>query len=117
MSDLQDMGLLFAPHISAGRLPTDLGLRLFVDGMMEIGGLADGERDEIESRCAAIGRGLGEVLEDASEMLSGLASCASLVQAPKSEDRFKHIEFVALGPIACSGCYGWREWSGGKPGH
>ncbi len=98
MADLQDMGLLFAPHVSAGRLPTDLGLRLFVDGMMKIGRLAESERDEIETHCAAVGRSLGEVLEDATEMLSGLASCASLVQAPKSENRFKHIEFIALGP-------------------
>src|SRR5262245_63913434 len=61
MADLQDAGLLFAPHTSAGRVPTDAGLRLFVDGLLEIGNLSQEERDNIDGRCAAIGRSLQEI--------------------------------------------------------
>src|SRR6266849_3253838 len=58
MADLEDAGLLFAPHTSAGRLPTDAGLRLFVNGLLEIGGLSEDERNNIDSQCAARGRSL-----------------------------------------------------------
>ncbi|GAB4362260.1 MAG: heat-inducible transcriptional repressor HrcA [Kiloniellaceae bacterium] len=98
MADLEDLGLLFAPHTSAGRLPTDLGLRLFVDGLLEVGNLTQDERKRIESQMAADGRSLAEVLEEASETLSGLSRCAGLVVAPKQNDPLKHIEFVSLGP-------------------
>src|SRR5574339_819931 len=98
MSDLEEVGLLFAPHTSAGRLPTELGLRLFVDGLMEVGGLTADERQAIEGQCATKGRSLPEMLEQASMMLSGLSRCAGLVMAPKSERPLKHIEFVHLAP-------------------
>ncbi len=98
MADLEDLGLLFAPHPSAGRLPTDMGMRLFVDGLLEIGNLTQVERDHIESQVAADGRSLSEVLEEASETISGLSRCAGLVVAPKLNDPLKHIEFVSLGP-------------------
>jgi heat-inducible transcriptional repressor len=98
MSDLEEVGLLFAPHTSAGRLPTELGLRLFVDGLMEVGGLTTDERAAIESQCGASGRSLPEVLEQATMMLSGLSRCAGLVMAPKTERPLKHIEFVHLAP-------------------
>jgi heat-inducible transcriptional repressor len=98
MADLEDAGLLFAPHHSAGRLPTEAGLRLFVDGLLEIGNLAAAERREIESRVVASGRSLEALLEDATRALSGLSHCAGLVVAPKSETPLKHIEFVALSP-------------------
>src|SRR3546814_10486455 len=98
MADLEDLGLLFAPHTSAGRLPTDLGLRLFVDGLLEIGNLTQDERARIESQMAADGRSMSAVLEEASETLSGLSRCAGLVLAPKLSDPLKHIEFVSLGP-------------------
>ena len=98
MADLEDLGLLFAPHTSAGRMPTDLGLRLFVDGLLEHGNLTSAERQHIESQCAATGRSMPEVLEEASSMLSGLSHCAGLVVAPKVEEPLKHIEFVSLGP-------------------
>ena len=65
MADLEDIGLLYAPHTSAGRVPTELGLRLFVDGMLEVGDLGSQERQAIESRCAAAGRNLEEVLGEA----------------------------------------------------
>ncbi|MGE4219526.1 MAG: heat-inducible transcriptional repressor HrcA [Alphaproteobacteria bacterium] len=98
MADLEELGLLYAPHTSAGRLPTDAGIRLFVDGLLEIGNLTEEERSSIEARCAAGGRSFNHVMEQASQMLSGLSQCAGLVIAPKTEDRLRHIEFVQLGP-------------------
>ncbi len=97
MADLEDAGLLFAPHTSAGRLPTERGLRLFVDGLLQFGALPEEERDAIAARCAAGGRSLQETLGEASQMLSGLAGAAGLVVAPKREAPVRHIEFVALG--------------------
>jgi len=98
MADLEEAGLLYAPHTSAGRLPTERGLSLFVSGLLELGGLSQEEREKIDGKCAAAGRSLADVLEDATTMLSGLSRCAGLVVAPKTERRLKHIEFVHLGP-------------------
>jgi heat-inducible transcriptional repressor len=98
MADLEELGLLFAPHTSAGRLPTELGLRLFVDGLMELGGLTEAERAAIDGQCQAVGRSMPEVMEQASTMLSGLSHCAGMVVAPKTDRPLKHIEFVHLGP-------------------
>src|SRR5262249_14678414 len=79
MADLEEAGLLMAPHTSAGRMPTDAGLRLFVHGLLEVGRLSDEERLNIDSQCAAAGRSLAQVLEEATETLSGLSHCAGLV--------------------------------------
>lgn len=98
MADLQDAGLLYSPHVSAGRLPTEAGLRFFVDGLLEVGRLTEAERTSIETQCAAQGRNTQKTLEEATRVLSGLSNCAGLVVAPKSEGRLKHIEFVGLGP-------------------
>ncbi len=98
MADLQESGLLYAPHTSAGRVPTEAGLRLFVDGLLEFGALNEDDRGNIESRCAAIGRSVQEVMEQAGTLLSGLSRCASVVVAPKTDQSLKHIEFVPLGP-------------------
>jgi heat-inducible transcriptional repressor len=98
MADLEDLGLLFAPHTSAGRLPTDHGLRLYIDGLLQVGDLTAEERGSIESQCAGAGRTLAEVLGQATEMLSGLTSATGLVLAPKSEAPVKHVEFVSLSP-------------------
>lgn len=98
MADLTDAGLLFAPHTSAGRLPTDRGLRLFVDGLLQHGSLDDNERETISRALEAKGRSLEDTLAEASTMLSGLAGAAGLVLAPKSEGAVRHIEFVPLGP-------------------
>ena len=98
MADLTDTGLLYAPHTSAGRLPTDLGLRLFVDGLLQFGELSDDERGSISAALEASGRSLEDTLTEASSMLSGLAGAAGLVLAPKSEGALRHIEFVPLGP-------------------
>jgi heat-inducible transcriptional repressor len=98
MADLEDAGLLHAPHTSAGRLPTEAGLRLFVDGLLEIGNLTDDERRNIDGQCAAAGRSINDVMEQVSATLSGLTRCAGLVYSPKLEKSLKHIEFVGLGP-------------------
>lgn len=96
MADLQEAGLLYSPHTSAGRLPTEKGLRLFVDGLLERGQLSEDERARIEAQCVAAGIGVSQILEEATRMLAGLSNCAGLVSAPKSEAPLKHIEFVAL---------------------
>src|SRR5579871_6004356 len=72
MQDLTELGLLGAPHISAGRLPTHAGLRLFVDRLMEIGDLAETDREAIEARLAGAGRSFNEAMDEASAILSGL---------------------------------------------
>jgi len=98
MADLEDAGLLFAPHTSAGRLPTEAGLRLFIDGILEVGDLTNDERRDIESRCAAEGTSVERLLERVSTTLSGLSGCAGLVMAPKTESPLRHIELVNLSP-------------------
>lgn len=98
MSDLEEAGLLYAPHTSAGRLPTDAGLRMFVNGLLEVGNLSSRERDDIKGQFAGSGTSLEGLMEQASEALSGLTGCASLVMAPKTESPLKHIEFVSLSP-------------------
>lgn len=98
MADLEEFGLLYAPHTSAGRLPTEQGLRLFVDGILQVGALTKDERTSIDSQCKVSGRSMPQVLEEASALLSGLSHCAGLVMAPKQDIRLKHIEFVNLGP-------------------
>ena len=98
MADLEEAGLLYSPHTSAGRLPTEAGLRFFVDGLLELGNLAEAERSSIESLCAARGRSLPQALEEATQALSGLSHCAGLVVVPKQDRPLKHIEFVPLGP-------------------
>ncbi len=98
MADLQDAGLLFSPHTSAGRVPTEAGLRLFVDGLLEVGRLSEDERNEIEAQCAAQGRSMEQTLNEASRVLSGLSNCAGVVVAPKTDSPLRHIEFVSLAP-------------------
>lgn len=98
MADLESLGLLYAPHTSAGRVPTERGLRLFVDGLLEIGELAPDERAAIEARISDIGRGLEEVLTQATTMLSGLSRCAGLLVAAKQDAALKHIEYVNVAP-------------------
>lgn len=98
MADLQDAGLLYSPHTSAGRLPTEAGLSLFVDGILQVGALEDSERRSIEDRCSGTDRNTQQLLAEATKVLSGLGNCAGLVTAPKTETRLKHVEFVSLGP-------------------
>ncbi|MDZ4362603.1 heat-inducible transcriptional repressor HrcA [Brevundimonas sp.] len=97
MQDLTLAGLLAAPHTSAGRIPTHAGLRLFVDGFLEIGDIGAEERREIDARLAGKGRGFDEALDAASSLLSGLAGGAGIVASPVRDAGVKHVEFVALG--------------------
>src|SRR5919198_42726 len=98
MSDLEQLGLVYAPHTSAGRLPTEMGLRFFVDALMEIGDLAEADRREMEAKVAAAGKSMEAVLSEATGMLSGLTRAAGVVLAAKSNVQLKHIEFVRLEP-------------------
>ena len=99
MSDLEQLGLIYAPHTSAGRLPTELGLRMFVDGLLEIGNLTEAERRQIEAQLRVRReKSIDQVLNNAGEMISGLSHCAGLVLAEKQVSRLKHIDFVQLEP-------------------
>ena len=100
MSDLEHLGLIFAPHTSAGRLPTELGLRFFVDALMQVGDLAEDDRRSIEAQVAGMGSGMSleGVLTEASQALSGLTRSAGVVLTAKNNVRLKHIEFVRLEP-------------------
>jgi len=97
MADLEEAGLLLSPHTSAGRIPTERGLKLFVDGFLEVGSLEKEERHAIEAHCRTTGANLETMLTQATTMLSGLSKCAGLVIVPKTEAPLKHIEFVHLG--------------------
>ena len=97
MQDLEYLGLLAAPHISAGRIPTEAGLRLFVDGILEVGDPVDADRDAIESRLTDADKDVTGILDRVGSALSGVTHGASLVLAPKQEAPLKHIEFVNLG--------------------
>jgi heat-inducible transcriptional repressor len=100
MSDLEQLGLIYAPHTSAGRRPTELGLRFFVDALMEIGDVSEADRRSIEAQVAAAGqaKSMEAVLTEASVLLSGLTRAAGVVLAAKTNARLKHIEFVRLEP-------------------
>jgi heat-inducible transcriptional repressor len=98
MADLEQLGLVYAPHTSAGRLPTELGLRFFVDALMQIGDLSEGDRRQIEAQVAGAGKSVENVLTEASGLLSGLTRAAGVVLTAKSNVRLKHIEFVRLEP-------------------
>ncbi len=98
MQDLEFLGLLASPHISAGRIPTELGLRLFVDGIMQIGDITETERAEIERGLDDDADGIPAMLDRAGSLLSGLTRSASLVLVPRTEAEIKHIEFISLSP-------------------
>jgi heat-inducible transcriptional repressor len=97
MGELEALGLLAAPHTSAGRMPTERGLRLFVDGMMQATEPSPDERAQIEARAASAGP-VEEALATTAAALSGLSACAGLVMVPKREARLRSIGFVPLGP-------------------
>ena len=98
MSDLEALGLIYAPHTSAGRLPTEMGLRFFVDALMQIGDLTENDRRAIEAQVALSGQSVDNVLMQASGLLSGLTRAAGVVLTAKLNVRLKHIEFVRLEP-------------------
>ncbi|HLH10475.1 MAG TPA: heat-inducible transcriptional repressor HrcA [Methylovirgula sp.] len=98
MQDLEELGLIYAPHTSAGRLPTELGLRLFVDAMLELGDIGQEERAQIEAQIRAASREqtLESLLGEAMSTLSGLTRSAAVVVTTKDNARLKQIEFVRL---------------------
>ncbi len=97
MQDLEFMGLLDSPHVSAGRIPTQRGLRMFVDGLMEVGLPDSADREKIDATRGAGERDVAGLLDRVGSALSGVTQGASLVLAPKHEAPIKHIEFVSLG--------------------
>jgi heat-inducible transcriptional repressor len=96
MQDLEELGLLAAPHTSAGRMPTEIGLRLFVDGMMQAASPTADERAVIEARLSASSGPIEEALAAATSALSGLSACAGLVLVPTREPRLKQFAFAPL---------------------
>ena len=96
MQDLEYLGLLDSPHISAGRIPTQLGLRMFVDGLLEIGDLDESDRLKIDATIDSNSASVENVLDRIGSALSGVTQGASLVLTPKHEAAVKHIEFVSL---------------------
>jgi heat-inducible transcriptional repressor len=100
MTDLEEAGLIYSPHTSAGRLPTELGLRFYVDALLEVDPLASEERAKIDAQVAGSNRprSVEQILTETTNMLSGLSHCAGVVVAPKINMKLRHIEFVALGP-------------------
>ncbi len=98
MQDLEYLGLLDSPHISAGRIPTQLGLRMFVDGLLEVGTVAEEDREKIDATMGTNEPDVTSLLDRIGAVLSGVTRGASLVLAPKREAPIRHIEFVSLAP-------------------
>ncbi len=97
MADLEELGLIYAPHTSAGRMPTELGLRFFIDSLMEVSDLNTEMRNVIDAEVRAAGdNSIDDFLTDASQMLSGLSHGAGVVLASSQDMRLKHIEFVRI---------------------
>jgi len=96
MADLEDLGLIAAPHTSAGRQPTQQGLRFFVDAMLEVGAVDEAERSQISRQIEGQSGKLEDLLTEASSLLSGLSHGAGVVIAAKSDMLLKHVEFVRL---------------------
>ena len=92
------MGLLDSPHVSSGRIPTQMGLRMFVDSLMEVGTIDSADRALIESSVENDGSDVVSLLDQVGAALSGITRSASLVLAPKQETAIRHIEFVSLSP-------------------
>nr|WP_283254958.1 heat-inducible transcriptional repressor HrcA [Marivita sp. GX14005] len=97
MQDLEFLGLLDSPHVSAGRVPTQMGLRMFVDGLLEIRDLDQADREKIDATMGSNSQDVGSILDRVGSALSGVTQGASLVLTPKHEAAIKHIEFVPIG--------------------
>lgn len=98
MQDLEFLGLLDSPHVSAGRIPTQRGLRMFVDGLLEVGSVAEEDRERIDATFGNNDRDVASLLDQVGSALSGITKGASLVLSPKHEAPIRHIEFVSLAP-------------------
>ncbi|MCI5095645.1 MAG: heat-inducible transcriptional repressor HrcA [Rhodobacteraceae bacterium] len=97
MQDLEYLGLLDSPHVSAGRVPTQMGLRMFVDGLLEVSDLQVTDREKLDATLGSNSNDVGEMLDRVGAALSGVTQGASLVLTPKHEAEIRHIEFVSLG--------------------
>ncbi|WP_455874449.1 heat-inducible transcriptional repressor HrcA [Rhizobium yanglingense] len=100
MSDLEELGLIYSPHVSAGRLPTQGGLRFFVDAFMQVGDLSAEDRANIDRQVRPESRDnpVESMMNEASRMLSGISRGAGLVITSKSDPVLKHVEFIRLEP-------------------
>lgn len=98
MADLAGMGLLQAPHAMAGRMPTEVGLRFFLDSLLQLGDVPPEEKREIDARIAQAGSNPQDVMGAASDLLSGLAGGAGLVVTPQRDAPVRHAEIVGIGP-------------------
>ena len=98
MQDLEYLGLLDSPHISSGRVPTEMGLRMFVDGLLEVNTLDEKDREKLDKTVESNSQDVGGMLDRVGSALSGITHGASLVLTPKQEQPIKHIEFVSLSP-------------------
>ncbi|MCB2137688.1 MAG: heat-inducible transcriptional repressor HrcA, partial [Rhodobacteraceae bacterium] len=96
MQDLEYLGLLNSPHTSAGRIPTQLGLRMFVDGLMEVETISDADREAIAGTAGGDEPGVNSLLDRIGLALSGITQGASLVLTPKYEAAIRHVEFISL---------------------
>ncbi len=96
MQDLEYLGLLDSPHVSAGRIPTQQGLRMFVDGLLEVHDLDRQDRAHIDGMLGGGEADIGDLMGRVGAALSGATQVASLVLAPKHEAAIRHIEFVQL---------------------
>ena len=98
LSNLQKEGLLFSPHTSAGRVPTEKGMRFFVDGLLEFGRISKSEKENIEQLGSSKSKTYQQVLDEASRAISGLSNYAGIVIAPKYQKNIKHLEFIRINP-------------------
>jgi len=98
MQDLEYLGLLDSPHVSAGRVPTQMGLRMFVDSLLEVGDLDRQDQQKIDATMGQNAGDVGAMLDQVGAALSGVTQGASLVLTPKHEAEIRHIEFVSLAP-------------------
>ena len=96
MQDLEYLGLLDSPHISSGRIPTQMGLRMFVDGLLEVDGLEITDREKLDGTINETSNDIAGALDKIGSALSGITQGASLVLSPKQESEIEHIEFVSL---------------------
>jgi len=96
MQDLEYLGLLDSPHVSSGRIPTQMGLRMFVDGLLEVDGLAITDREKLDGTINENPKDISATLDKIGSALSGITQGASLVLSPKQESDIEHVEFVSL---------------------
>ena len=96
MQDLEYLGLLDSPHVSSGRIPTQMGLRMFVDGLLEVDGLAITDREKLDGTLSENPKDISATLDKIGSALSGITQGASIVLSPKQESEIEHVEFVSL---------------------